>query len=205
MRTWATALCFLFLGALPVHAAESRPRQPATSQQASQNQAPQAPGSETALAQTEIDPDKAADIRRLLNVTGMKTLMSQTMTSMETSMRPTLLQSLPPGDYRDKLIDLFFERFQSKLDIQQFVDLAAAAYDKYLSDEDIKGLTQFYQTPLGQKTLTILPKLAVELQTEGMHLGEEAGRQSMVEVLSEHPDLAKALQEASQGLGPPPR
>jgi uncharacterized protein len=146
----------------------------------------------------KIDPVKAADIQRLIEIAGMKKLMTETMDSMETNIRPTLARSLPPGPYRDKLIDLFFERFRSKLKIQQFIDMAAAAYDKYLSDEDIKGMIAFYQTPLGQKTLTVLPKLTVELQSEGMQLGERAGRDSMTEVLSEHPDLAKAMQDAAE-------
>jgi hypothetical protein len=196
MKVFA-AVCFLFLGALPVHAGENPPQQASTSQQAAQSQTPHAANSEVAPAQTKIDPVKAADIQRLLDVAGMKALLTETMSSMITNIRPTVLRSLPPGDYRDKLVDLFFEKFRSKLSIQQFLDMAAAGYDKYLSDEDIKSLTQFYQTPLGQKTLTILPKLTVELQTEGMHMGEQAGRESMTEVLAEHPDLAKALQEAS--------
>jgi uncharacterized protein len=144
------------------------------------------------------DPVKAADIQRLIEVTGMKSLMEQTMSAMESSIRPNLEGSLPPGEYRARLIDLFFQKFQTKISIQDFLDMAAAAYDKYLSDDDIKGLTQFYQTPLGQKTLTILPKLTVDLQSQGMQKGQAAGREAMVEVLAEHPDLAKALQDASQ-------
>jgi uncharacterized protein len=164
-----------------------------------QNQSAAKPNSAPApTAQPKIDSAKAADIQRLLEIAGVKRLMNETMDSMVSNIRPTLIQSLPPGDYRNRLADLFFEKFRSKLSIQQLLDKAAAGYDKYLSDEDIKGLIQFYQTPLGQKTLTVLPKLTLELQTEGMRLGERAGRESMTEVLAEHPDLAKAMQEAAQ-------
>jgi len=166
---------------------------------AAQNQTPTKPDAATApTARPATDPVKAADIQRLIDVAGMRKLMADTMDAMASNIKPTLRASLPPGDYRDKLIDLFFEKFRSKLNIQTFIDMAAAAYDKYLTDDDIKGLIQFYQTPLGQKTLTVLPKLTVELQTDGMRIGEDLGRQSMTEVLAEHPDLAKALQEAAQ-------
>lgn len=189
MKTFvAVVVCFFFLGALPTHAQD----------QAAPNQAPPAADSAAAPAAKPIDAAKAADIQRLLEVTGMKSLMEQTMSGMEANIRPNLESSLPPGEYRAKLIDLFFQKFRTKITIQDFLDMAAAAYDKYLTDDDIKGLTQFYQTPLGQKTLTILPKLTVELQSEGAAKGEQAGRDSMVEVLAEHPDLAKALQDASQ-------
>jgi uncharacterized protein len=150
-----------------------------------------------AAAAPAIDPAKAADIQRLIEVAGMKKLVSETMAGMVVNVRPTLEHSLPPGPYREKLIALFLERLQSKLQPQQFMDMAAAAYDKYLSDDEIKGLTAFYQTPLGQKTLTILPQLTIELQKQGMQLGEQAGRDSMQEVLAEHPDLAQSLQDAA--------
>lgn len=195
MKTSAAAVvCFFFLAALPARAQN----QPAPAD-AARSSTPV----ETAAAPAPADPVKAADIQHLLEVTGMRSLMQQTMDGMEENIRPNLERSLPPGDYRAKLIDLFFQKFHAKLTIQEFLDMAAAAYDKYLSDDDIKGLTQFYQTPLGQKTLTVLPKLTIELQSEGAAKGEEAGRDAMSEVLLEHPDLAKALQDASQG--PPTR
>jgi len=189
----AVVLCFFFVGARSVHAQD----------QAAPAAAPPAAASQAAPAAAPIDPAKAADIQRLIEVAGMKDLLTQTMGSMEANIRPNLEGSLPPGEYRARLIDLFFEKFRAKLTIQDFLDMAAAAYDKYLTDDDIKGLIQFYQTPLGQKTLTILPKLTLELQSEGMKKGEEAGRDAMNEVLTEHPDLAKALQDAAQGNAPP--
>lgn len=189
MKTSAAVVCFFLLScALPIHAQD----------QAAPSPAPPAADSAAAPAPKPIDPAKAADIQRLIEVTGMKSLMEQTMSSMEANLRPNLESSLPPGEYRAQLIDLFFQKFHTKLTTQQMLDMAAAAYDKYLSDDDIKGLIQFYQTPLGEKTLTILPKLMSELQAEGMEKGQAAGRDAMVEVLSEHPDLAKALQDASQ-------
>jgi hypothetical protein len=145
-----------------------------------------------------IDPAKTADIRRLLEVAGAKALVTQSMTGMEKNIRPMLLSSLPPGEYRDQLIDLFFAKFHSKLDTQKLLDMAVPAYDKYLSHEEIKGLLRFYETPLGQKALTVMPKLMGELQEAGQKWGGELGRTSMMEVLAEHPELAKALEEAKK-------
>lgn len=117
--------------------------------------------------------------------------------NMEKSIKPLMAQSLPPGEYRDKLVDLFFQRFNSKLDAKRLLDLAAARYDEDFSDEEIKGLISFYETPLGQKVVTLLPKLTAQLQQDGQNLGQQLGREAMMEVLSEHPELAQALQAAS--------
>jgi hypothetical protein len=146
----------------------------------------------------KIDPAKAADIRRLMDVAGTKTLMTQVMETMQDSLKPVMARALPPGDYRDKLIDLFFVKFKSKADTQQLLDSIIPLYDKYLSDDEIKGLIQFYQTPLGQKTVTVMPKLVSESQAQGGKWGEALGRECMLEVLAEHPELEKAAEEAGK-------
>ena len=82
------------------------------------------------------------------------------------------------------------------------MDLVIPAYDRYYSDDEVKGLIQFYETPLGQKALSVHPKLVGELQEAGRKWGEGIGRQSMLEVLSEHPDIAKAQEEAKKRAQP---
>jgi hypothetical protein len=152
----------------------------------------------TATTQTKIDPAKEADIRRLLEVSGAKKLVTQTMASMTTSVRPVLSNSLPPGEYREKLIDLFFAKFQSKADSAQLLDLAVPLYDKYFSQDEIKGLIRFYETPLGQKSLSVVPQLMGEMSEIGRKWGEQAGRDSMQEVLTEHPEMQQALEAAGK-------
>jgi hypothetical protein len=83
--------------------------------------------------------------------------------------------------------------------------MAVVRYDEQFSDEDIKGLVAFYETPLGQKAVSALPKLTAELQEDGRALGQQIGRESMKEVLAEHPELERALHEAAQGTTAPSR
>ncbi|HEY6249705.1 MAG TPA: DUF2059 domain-containing protein, partial [Candidatus Angelobacter sp.] len=99
------------------------------------------------VASSKIDPGKEADIRRLLKLTGAEALVLQTMDGMEKDLKPLVKNSLPAGEYRDKLVDLFFARFQSKAKPGQMLDLAVPIYDSHFSAEEIKGLIQFYQTP----------------------------------------------------------
>src|SRR5262245_12830128 len=146
--------------------------------------------------QSKIDPAKEADIRKLLDLVGTKALVSQTMESMSKSIKPLLTNSLPPGDYREKLVDLFFVKFTAKADVQHLLDLAVPVYDKNFSQQEIRSLIEFYQTPLGQKAIATLPKVTAEMQEQGRKWGEDLGKQCMVEVLSEHPELADALNAA---------
>jgi hypothetical protein len=59
-------------------------------------------------------------------------------------------------------------------------------------------LIQIYQTPLGQKLITVMPKILAESQVAGEKWGEQLGRQSMLDVLAEHPELEKAMEEAKK-------
>ncbi len=199
MKICTALLWFLLLGLLPAQAQDDS-QHTSTEQQTAQQ--PTLPASTASVGQLKIEPAKAADIRRLLDLTGVNALITQTMDAMEKTIKPLVVNSFPPGEYRKKLIDLFFERFRSKADPHHFLDLAVPIYDKYLSHEEIKGLIQFYETPLGQKTLSVLPRLSGELRDEGKKWGEGLGRESMREVLSEHPELVEALKGAKEPTQP---
>ena len=151
-------------------------------------------------AQTQIDPVKRADIQRLLDLVGTKALMQASMDSMANTIRPLVTNSLPPGEYREKLVDLFFAKFRSLADPTLFLGSAAVAiYDKHFSDEEIRGLIKFYETPLGQKAVAALPQISNEVREAAKSWGEHLGQKAMQDVLAEHSDLAEALRTAKAG------
>jgi hypothetical protein len=146
----------------------------------------------------KIDPAKAADIRRLLDLVGTKDLVMQSVGGTMQQLKPLMTNALPAGPYREQLVDLFVVKFQSKFDINQILELAVPAYDRHFSHEEIKELLKFYQTPLGQKAISTLPKLSNELRADCGRVGQQIGRDAMAEVLAEHPDLAQQLEEAKR-------
>jgi hypothetical protein len=150
----------------------------------------------------KIDAAKEADIRRLMDLAGTGLLVTQVMDGMEKDIKPLMMNALPPGEYREKLVDLFFAKFHAKAVPQQLLDLAVPEYDKYYTHEEIKGPIQFYGTPLGQKLVSVQPKMTGALQDAGRKWGEGLGRDSMLEVLAEHPELATALQAAKKATQP---
>jgi hypothetical protein len=150
-------------------------------------------------APAKIDPAKEAHIRQLMDVMGTKAIFTQTLDSMSQNIRPLMTNAFPPGEYREKLIDLFFAKFKAKADTQQLADMVVPIYDKYFSDEEIKGLLEFYKTPIGQKAVKTLPQITAEAGAVGQEWGRGLGEQSMTEVLAEHPELEKALNDAKKG------
>jgi uncharacterized protein len=202
MKVWLAVPVLLSFGATNVCAqtapAKNNAAQAPTKQKPA---APAVPPTPAAAAAGKIDPAKEADIRKLLELVGTKALFVQSMDGMSKSMKPMLTNSLPPGDYREKLVDLFFNKFSSKMDVQHLLDLAVPIYDKHFSHQEVRSLIDFYQTPLGQKTVSTLPMLTAELQEEGRKWGESLGRDSMQEVLAEHPDLLEAMTAAQKSSG----
>lgn len=197
MKLWLAICLFLFFGAANL-CAQTAPAK-AIVGQAPAKQKPAAPA--TAV---KTDSAKEADIRKLLELVGTKALFVQSMDGMSKSMKPLLTNSLPPGDYREKLVDLFFKKFSSKIDVQHLLDLAVPIYDKHFSHQEVRSLIEFYQTPLGQKTISVLPMLTAEIQDESRKWGESLGRDSMQEVLVEHPDLLEAMTAAQKNAGSNP-
>jgi hypothetical protein len=196
MKAFGAALVsVLFLGVFCVAQA---PSSSATDSNSEQSVAAAA----RANRQPKIDPQKEVDIRRLLDVMGSRAAATQMMGDMEKNIRPLLTSSLPPGDYRERLIDLFFKKFQTKLDPEVMVDLAIPVYDKYLSDADVKGMIEFYSTPLGKKVVQVIPQLMSESGERGRQWGERIGRESMIEVLQEHPELQQAIQASKKSTLP---
>jgi len=47
-------------------------------------------------------------------------------------------------------------------------------YDKHYTDEEIKGLLQFYGSPLGQKAAAEMPKISKEIQLADRTLSAQA-------------------------------
>ena len=149
------------------------------------------------------DSAKRADIVELLELTGTSANIELAMNQMEGTIKPLMERALPAGGYREKLIQLFFERFRTKFDAKQIIDLAIPEYEKNFTDEELKALIKFYKTPVGHKVATVVPQLTQSLMEAGKQRGEQVGREAMMEILSEHPDLRQQLEEAQKASPQP--
>src|SRR6266705_1281094 len=78
-----------------------------------------------------IDPAKEAAIRKMFEVMGTSKMIQQVLAGKSSNMKHMLMSSLAAGDYREKLTDLFFEKFQSKLRVEQLLNLTVPIYAKY--------------------------------------------------------------------------
>jgi hypothetical protein len=82
------------------------------------------------------------------------------MANMENDIKPMMTKALSPGKYRATLIDLFFTKFQGKVDTQHLVDMAVPIYDKYLFDDDIKGTDSVLPDSAGTEDFDRSPQIS---------------------------------------------
>ena len=183
-----TMACLLLVGALVVVAqspairviAQERPAAPRAKTSA------RAASAETSRS---VDPSKEAVIRQLMDVTGAKALGEQLMKAGMEQFRASITESQPDNPRAKQFVDAFQTRFQKHFDPNALTEKVVPIYDKYLSEEDVKGLLDYYNSPLGQRMLKALPEVARESQAAGFALGQKAAQEALEELKSEYPDF----------------
>ncbi len=129
-----------------------------------------------------IDPQLKADILHLFDVMRLQAREADAARAMFKVLRPTIFASLPPTPNREKIADAYGEKFSTLFSSQEFLDRLAALYAKYLSDEDIKALTAFYETPAGQH----YNEFSGQVETEAGEIGQQLARENL-------PNIYKSL------------
>ena len=144
----------------------------------------------------KIDPGKEADIRRLLDLVGAGRMAAQVSQQMSQALKPLLEQALPPGQERSqKIVETFQRKFQTQITPEAFVELSLPVYDKHFSVAEIRGLIQFYETPLGGKMIAETPGIVEESSAAGRAWASQMVQKIFVEMEAEYPEL-KQFEEA---------
>jgi uncharacterized protein len=166
----------------------------------------QAPASETAVNTGKdaghVDPAKVADIRQLMEVTGAKNLGDQLMKAGMEQFRANVTESQPNNPRATQFADAFVARFQQHFDPNAVTEQVIPIYDKYLSAEDIKGLLEYYRSPLGQRMLKVLPEVARDSQMAGYTIGQKAAEQAMEDLRKEYPEFVSNEKDDEKRPGP---
>jgi len=182
-------------------------------QGASQNPvqaAPQgAPASQDAAVPAQsspaIDPAKEADIRSLMELVGARDLVQDGANNAIEQSREKLLATVPNNDKGQAFVNAFAASYQKKFDVDQVTEQLVSIYDKHYTDEEIKGLLQFYGSPLGQKVAGESPKIGRETQAAVRAASGKAVREAFAEVKQQNPEIgqwARLGNGQGQGQGP---
>ncbi|KMQ58704.1 hypothetical protein ACM46_22050 [Chryseobacterium angstadtii] len=69
--------------------------------------------------------------------------------------------------------DEFFNEFIAEVTTERITELYIPIYAKYYTESDIDELIRFYKSPVGQKTISVLPAIMTESVEAGGKMGKE--------------------------------
>lgn len=113
------------------------------------------------VAETPEHAAKVADIHKLMDVTGSGQIGVQVLNQVIAQFK-----SLTPN-----VPQKFWDEITKETSPDELVNLIVPIYDKYLTDAEIRGLIQFYQSPLGTKLINVMPQITRDSMAAGRQWG----------------------------------
>jgi hypothetical protein len=156
----------------------------------------------TPQAIRSIDPVKEADIRSLMELVGARDLVQDGASTAIEQSREKLLATVPSNDKGQAFVNAFAASYQKRFDLDQVTDRLVVIYDKHFTEDEIKGLLQFYGSPLGQRVAAEMPKIGRETQAAVRAVGAKAAKESLAEMKQQNPEIGQSARLGNgQGQG----
>ena len=135
----------------------------------------------------ELTTTKAEDIKHLMEITGSANIAKQFASASSKQIFNTLRASRPDIPERAlavldrELVELFSENISVSGGL---MDQVIPIYDKYFTDQEIRELLAFYETPVGRKAVLVLPKVVDESMMAGRRWGQSLAPEIETRVLT---------------------
>lgn len=154
-----------------------------------------------------IDPARDTDIRSLMELLGVRDALQENTAKSTEQYRDALLASVPDNDRGQAFINAFMDAYQKKFNPDDVTSELVAVYDKHFTEDEIKGLLQFYGSPLGQKYAAEMPKVYAEANAAGRAVSLRVARDVIQDLRKQFPGVgAQArLQKSHPGQQAQPK
>jgi hypothetical protein len=153
-------------------------------------------------ANSSIEPAKEADIRSLMELVGARDLVQDGANTAVEQSREKLLATVPNNDKGQAFLNAFAASYQKKFDVDQVTAQLVGIYDKHFTEDEIKGLLQFYGSPLGQRVAAEMPKIGRETQAATRAASAKAAKDALAEMKQQNPEIGQSARLGNgQGQG----
>ena len=133
--------------------------------------APAAAPAAAGVVPVMIDPVKENEIRRMIDLSGVKRTMGVATSRMLQSVE-LRYPSVPKE---------VWARMASEMNTDDLINRLVPVYDHFYTLEDLRAINAFYSSPSGQHLVSVQP----ELTAAAMQTGEQWGREVAARVMSE--------------------
>jgi hypothetical protein len=149
------------------------------------------PQQNSANAAPSIDPAKEADIRALLELVGARDQVQDSVKQSAEQYREKLLATVPNNEKGQNFINTTINEYEKKYDVDKVNEQLIHLYDKHFTAEEIRGLLQFYGSPLGQKVAAESPKIFREIQEATHAEASKAVKDALQQAKQENPGVGQ--------------
>lgn len=139
----------------------------------------------------QIDPAKDADIRALIELVGARDQIEDSITASAEQYREKLLATVPSNDKGQAFVNSVISEYEKKYDLDDVVRQLVVIYDNHYTDDEIKGLLQFYGTPFGQKVAAEQYKIVREVQEATRRTSAKTVREALEHAKQENPAIGQ--------------
>ena len=150
-----------------------------------------------------IDATKEADIRSLLELVGARDQVHDSVRQIAEQYREKLLATVLNNDRGQAFVNTTINEYEKRYDVDHVTDQLVALYDQHYTDDEIKGLLQFYGSPLGQKVAAESPKIFREIQETTRAEASKAVKVALQEAQLENPGVAQNAHLVGNGARRP--
>jgi hypothetical protein len=137
-----------------------------------------------------IDPAKEADIRSLMELVGARDAIQDFATHGADQLRENLLVSAPANDRGQQFVNAFVDAYKAKFNADEATAGLVSIYDQHFTQDEIKGLLQFYGSPLGQRLAAETPKINTEMQAANRAVGTGIAKEVLQDLRKQYPGMA---------------
>jgi hypothetical protein len=135
---------------------------------------------------SRIDPAKEADIHSLMDMVGARAMVRDAAAQNAKEIRENLISTLPANDRGQQFVDAFVADYQKRFNPEEVTGQLVGIYDRHFTDDELKGLMEFYGSPLGRKFAVEMPKITSEMQAANHTVGTRVAKDVLADLPNEY-------------------
>lgn len=146
-----------------------------------------------------MDADKLAQLQRLFEVSGSKRNIHELIGGVLESMKPQIARGLPPGERSQQIATAVVRKLSSMIDSDEFFLHLAMIYDNFFTQEDVKDLITFYESPAGKHFAAVMPQMTQRFIRGTQQWIDERIPKMMEQILNDYPEFQQGSPQQRPG------
>jgi uncharacterized protein len=150
------------------------------------------PAAQAPAAAAKLDAPKDAAIRHLMDITDTSKMGVNIQAYITQQVQDAVGRAMAP-DKAQKFMETFSLKFDASSPPSAVTDAMVTIYAKNFSMEDIQGLIQFYETPLGKRVVQTMPQVSQQSQQAGVEMDQKAALSVLRGMSTDYPEIKPML------------